>query len=120
MIEDDLLMAEMYRLQLAMDGFQVTVVNDGRTGLEHVRSGRFDAVVLDLGLPGIDGFEVLTTIRSDPEVTAPVVILSNYGDPDLVNQGLALGAVEYLIKSKTAPPELSARIRAMLGQGQMN
>ena len=109
-IEDDVLIADMYRLQLSMDGFEVTVAGDGDSGLSALASGRHHVVLLDIGLPGHDGFTVLAEMRRRPEGHPPVLILSNYGDPELVNRGLTLGATAYLIKSQTPPHALSARV----------
>ena len=115
MIEDDLGIAEMYRRQLAMDGFRVIVAGDGVNGLELVRSARPDVVLLDVLLPEMEGFEVLQRIREDPALAAiPVILLSNYGEPDMIQRGRAGGAVDYLIKSSTTPAQLSGRIRRWL------
>ena len=117
MIEDDAAIAEMYRRQLAIDGFRVLVAGDGVRGLELVRSAHADLVLLDLLLPEMEGFAVLHQIREDPVLAGtPVVVLSNYGEPDMIGRGRAAGAVDYLIKSSTTPSQLSARVRRWLGK----
>jgi PleD family two-component response regulator len=64
-----------------------------------------------MGLPTIDGLQVLTALRADHRtLSLPVVILSNYDDPDLVETGLELGAIDYLIKSRITPAGVSGRI----------
>jgi CheY-like chemotaxis protein len=116
MIEDDAGIADMYRHQLAIDGYRVLVAGDGVSGLELVRSTRPNLVLLDLLLPEMEGFTVLQHIRKDAALgSIPVVVLSNYGEPDVMRRGMAAGAIDYLIKSSTTPVELSARVRRWLG-----
>jgi two-component system response regulator FitH len=116
MIEDDAGIADMYRRQLAIDGYRVLIAADGVSGLELVRSARPNLVLLDVLLPEMEGFTVLQHIREDPAVASiPVVVLSNYGEPDMMRRGMAAGAINYLIKSSTTPVQLSARVRRWLG-----
>jgi len=79
LIEDDVAIANMYRFQLASDGFRVIQAFDGVQGLNAVFERRPDLVLLDVRLPGMEGFAVLERIRSEPALAAtPVVILSNF------------------------------------------
>jgi CheY-like chemotaxis protein len=108
-IEDDAAIAEMYRLRLLADGYAVAIAGDGQEGLQVATENVPDFVYLDLRLPGLDGFEVLEGLRATPTTkNIPVVIVSNYGDPELVERGLLLGAVEFLVKADTTPSTLSA------------
>jgi DNA-binding response OmpR family regulator len=111
LIEDDPDTLEMYRTRLEKDGYQVYVANDGEEGLARATELVPDIVFLDIRLPKLDGLEVLQRLR-DQESTAivPVVILSNYGERDLVDRGLKLGALEFLVKAHTSPVELSGGI----------
>lgn len=116
LVEDDVAIAAMYRTQLAGDGLQVRQAYDGEEGLAAVRRDRPDLVLLDIRLPVADGFRVLEQMHGDPELAAiPVLILSNYSEPAVIDRGLALGARDYLIKSRTTPLELSLKVRALLG-----
>src|SRR5690242_13328536 len=102
LIEDDDAWADMYRARLTADGYTVTVASDGQQGLELARGEVPDLIYLDLRLPTKDGFEVLEQLRAaPPTATIPVIILSNYGEPELRARGLALGALEFLVKSDT-------------------
>jgi CheY-like chemotaxis protein len=75
-----------------------------------------DFIYLDLRLPGLDGFEVLERLREDPATThIPVIILSNYGEPELRERGLKLGALEFLVKADTAPAQLSTKVEQSRG-----
>ena len=116
MIEDDAGIADMYRRQLAIDGYRVLLAGDGVQGLELVRSTHPDLVLLDILLPEMEGFTVLDRMREDPTIAAtPVIVLSNYGEPEMIRRGQAGGAADYLIKSSTTPAQLSARVRRLLG-----
>jgi two-component system phosphate regulon response regulator PhoB len=107
-IEDDAAVAEMYRLKLELDGYTVTIAPDGEQGLKQARENPPDIVFLDIRLPHMDGFSVLEALRAEkPLSRIPVIILSNYGEAELVERGLKLGALDYLIKAETTPSTLS-------------
>lgn len=114
-IEDDPTVAQMYKLKLELDGYQVTVASDGEQALELATSNPPDIVFLDIRLPKMDGLAVLEKLR-DIENTkqVPVVILSNYSERELVERGLKLGALEYLIKSQTTPAKLAGGVESWL------
>ena len=105
----------MYRLKLELDGYQVIMAKDGEEGLRLAAEVRPDIVFLDIRLPKVDGFAVLEGLRDrDDTRNVPVVILSNYGEQELVERGLRLGALEYLIKSQTTPANLSRGVENWL------
>lgn len=107
-VEDDAAVAEMYRLKLELDGYTVTIAPDGEQGLKLAREKRPDIVFLDIRLPHMDGFSVLEALRAEKALShIPVIILSNYGEAELVERGLKLGALDYLIKAETTPSTLS-------------
>jgi PleD family two-component response regulator len=111
LVEDDLDIAQMYRLKLQNDGYRVHVAMTGEMALALAFESRADLVLLDMGLPAMDGLHVLSALRADHmTLSLPVVILSNYDDPDLVENGLQLGAIDYLIKSRITPAGVSGRI----------
>jgi DNA-binding response OmpR family regulator len=114
-VEDDPTVAQMYRLKLELDGYQVIMAKDGEEGLRLAKEVDPDIVFLDIRLPKVDGFSVLEGLRAtDRTRNVPVVILSNYGEQDLVDRGLKLGALEYLIKSQTTPANLSRGVENWL------
>ena len=114
-VEDDPTVAQMYRLKLELDGYQVIMAKDGEEGLRLANEVDPDIVFLDIRLPKVDGFSVLEGLRGcDRTRHVPVVILSNYGEQDLVDRGLRLGALEYLIKSQTTPANLSRGVENWL------
>ena len=114
-IEDDPTVAQMYKLKLELDGYRVTMAKDGEEGLQSATEEPPDIIFLDIRLPKMDGFAVLESLRGDERTKhVPVVILSNYGERELVERGLKLGALEYLIKSQTTPANLSRGVEGWL------
>src|SRR2546430_17321460 len=102
----------MYKLKLELDGYRVTVAKSGEEGLDHAKSQVPDIVFLDIRLPKMDGFAVLENLRSDGVTrNIPVIIPSNYGEKDLVDRGLKLGALDYLIKPETTPPSATRAVQ---------
>jgi DNA-binding response OmpR family regulator len=117
LVEDDARLGAMVAEYLGRHDLDVTVAPDGERGLAALRRGRFDVVLLDVMLPGIDGLEVCRRIRAAPEwVTLPVLMLTARGDDVDKIVGLELGADDYLAKPFN-PRELLARIRAVLRRG---
>ena len=114
-VEDDALVAQMYRLKLELDGYVVEIAADGLAALEKARSVQPDIIFLDIRLPKLDGLSVLERLRQDPATERiPVVILSNWNEKELVERGVKLGALDHLIKSQTTPARLSQRLRTWL------
>ena len=117
MIEDDPAIAEMYRLQLEHDGFDVVVATTGEIAESSVAADAPDIVLLDLLLPDRSGFEVLASLNEGLPNRPPVVILSNYGESAMMDRGRSLGAIEYLVKSRVTPAEISRQIPVWIEQG---
>ena len=114
-IEDDKFLRELITQKLIKEGYEVSEAVDGEEGAKKVKEKKPDLVLLDLILPGIDGFEVLTKIKQDPELKPiPIIILSNLGQKEDVERGLKLGAVDYLIKAHFTPGEIIEKIRSVL------
>jgi DNA-binding response OmpR family regulator len=110
--EDELRIASFVEKGLRANGFSPTVVSDGATALGHALSGDFDLLVLDLGLPGMDGVAVVSALRAmDHDV--PVCVLSARDTVDDRVVGLEAGADDYVVKPYLID-ELLARVRALL------
>jgi DNA-binding response OmpR family regulator len=118
MIEDDPSIAEMYRVQLEHDGYSVFVAATAEVALDTLSEASPDIVLLDLLLPDRSGFEMLAALNERFPNHPPVVILSNYGEPSMIDRGRSLGAVEYLVKSRVTPAEISAQIPAWIAHGR--
>lgn len=110
-VDDEPAIQELIRFNLEQQGYEVEVVGDGAAALERFRTGRFDLVVLDLMIPGMDGFEVCRALRRQTWV--PIVMLTARSDEVDRVVGLELGADDYVTKP-FSPRELLARIKAVL------
>ncbi len=107
-VEDDVVVADMYRLALTAHGFEVRVAHDGQAGLQAIVDGMPDLVFLDIRMPKMDGLEVLRRVAADERTCEiPIVMLSNFDDSTLVTSSLNLGAKQYLVKVDTFPAELA-------------
>lgn len=116
-IEDDKFLRELIARKLKKEGFAISEAVDGEKGLKKTKTEKPDLVLLDLILPGIDGFEVLAEIKKDHiAAEIPVIILSNLGQKDDIERGLKLGAVDYLIKAHFTLGEIIKKIKIVLGQ----
>lgn len=114
-VEDDKFLRELISQKLTKEGYDVKEAIDGEDGVVKVKEEKPDIILLDLILPGMDGFEVLAKIKDDPEVeNIPVVILSNLGQRDDVERGLKLGAVDFLIKAHFTPGEIIEKIEKVM------
>jgi len=110
-VEDDGEIAEVLRRSLRLEGYEVRLAGDGSDALDEANLFEPDAVVLDLGLPGLDGLEVCRQLRDDGDV--PILILTARDGVDARVEGLDSGADDYLVKPFERQ-ELLARIRALL------
>jgi DNA-binding response OmpR family regulator len=112
-IEDEESIANLEKDYLELSDFDVTIANDGKTGLDQALSGEFDLIVLDLMLPGVDGFEICKKVRAESEI--PVIIVSARKDDIDKIRGLGLGADDYMTKP-FSPSEMVARVKAHLSR----
>ena len=112
-VEDEESIADLEKDYLELSGFEVEVANDGQTGLEKALSGDFDLVILDLMLPGVDGFEICRKVRA--EKNTPIIMVSAKKDDIDKIRGLGLGADDYMTKP-FSPSELVARVKAHLAR----
>ena len=115
-IEDERHLADGLRFNLEAEGYEAIAVGDGEAGLEHARDGDYAAIVLDVMLPGISGFEVARQLRERHDFT-PILMLTALGRPDDVIRGFESGADDYLPK----PFDLNvfiARVKGLLRRTQ--
>jgi DNA-binding response OmpR family regulator len=117
LIEDDPMLVEMYREKLKMEGFRVATVGDGKKAIARIKQGA-DLILLDILMPGMNGFEVLKKVKADTQTKEiPVIVLTNIGteltDNDK-NLAISLGATDFMIKSLNTPDDVVDRIRTIL------
>ena len=119
LIEDDPFLSSLLKNRLSKEGATVSHAKDGQEGIDLLREQKPDLILLDLILPKKSGFEVLEEIRQDPQLeNAPVIIISNLGQPEDVQKGQDLGAVEYFIKAKTSIDDLVSNVLGFLSASQ--
>lgn len=117
-VEDDQIVANIYRNKLAVEGYQVEVTLDGESGLKLMRTFRPDAIVLDLMLPKMSGVEVIRQIRSEGEFSKlPIVVFSNTYLTNLVQDAWKAGASKCVSKINCPPKELVDLMRQIVGGG---
>jgi two-component system alkaline phosphatase synthesis response regulator PhoP len=113
-VDDEENIRELVRYNLAREGYQVTTVASGEEALKQVGEGPPDLIVLDLMLPGMDGFDVCRQLKNDNRLAhIPIVMLTVKGDESDIVVGLELGADDYITKP-FSPKVLLARIKAVL------
>ncbi|MFA5714181.1 MAG: response regulator [Candidatus Paceibacterota bacterium] len=114
-IEDDKFLRELMSKKLLSMGYDVVSAADGESGLVMIKESKPDVVLLDLILPGINGFEVLEMAKKDPETAnVPIVILSNLGQGEDIEKGLKLGAKDFLVKAHFTPQEIINKLKIIL------
>ena len=111
-VEDDEAIAQGLEFNLERKGYQVEVANDGAEALARIRATRYDLVLLDVRLPGIDGFDVCQRLRREGNFT-PILMLTARAQPDDVIFGLKMGADDYVVKPFDLA-ELLARVEGLL------
>ena len=112
--EDDDVVAALVQHRLTREGFQVLRAQDGVGALEVARSSALGLVILDIMLPGMDGFELLGRLRKDARTaTVPIIMLTGLGGERDVERALALGADDYVLKP-FSPVELTARVNRLV------
>jgi two-component system phosphate regulon response regulator PhoB len=115
-VDDDPFIAEMYRLRLEAEGYDVSIAADGEEGLALAMASVPNIICLDYRLPGIDGLEALERLRAEPSTNSiPVIMFSNDGDPALRERGLRLGALQFAIKAEMSPAQLAQAISLATG-----
>lgn len=110
-VDDDINICELLRLYLEKEGFAVTVSNDGKAALDIAKSESFDIILLDIMLPGLDGWQVCREIRKESNV--PIIMITAKGETFDKILGLELGADDYVPKPFDAK-EIIARVKAVL------
>ena len=116
LVEDDALLADGLARALGQSGYLVDIASDGKTADSWIESENFDLAILDLGLPGLDGAEVLQRLRARKQLV-PVLVMSAREALGERIRLLDLGADDYLVKP-VALAELEARVRALIRRGQ--
>ncbi len=111
-IEDDTFLQGLAANKLQADGFEVNTASNGNEALTTLDQEAYDAIILDLMLPDISGYEILKQIRArETNNQIPVLIFSNLSDDKDIKQGLDLGATDFLVKANFTLEELVEKVR---------
>jgi len=116
-VEDDMALANLYKTELEAKNYTVVHVSEGTQAVEGIRQNKPDLVLLDIMLPGRNGLEILKDVRDNEEVKdTKVIMLTNFGNEENVSTALELGALDYIMKYKITPAEMSEKIASLLGE----
>lgn len=114
-VEDEKTLRFLISQTLTGEGFEVEEAVDGEEALEKIKKSKPDLILLDLLLPGMNGYDVLLKIKRDFNLgSIPIIILSNLGQEEEIKKGMDLGADDYLIKAHFTLDEIVARARKIL------
>ncbi len=114
--DDDEALLKLYDLQLRTSGYTVVTATNGDDCLEKASSEKPDLILLDIVMPRKDGLATLKALKDNPETAnIPIVMLTNFGQEDLIQNALNSGATEYLLKYRVTPTEMSAKVADFLG-----
>ena len=114
-VEDDKFLRDLIVQKLEDEGFDVSEAVNGEEGVKMAAEELPHIILLDLILPGMDGFAVMEEIRKSPKTkNIPIIILSNLGQKEDVERGLSLGATDFLIKAHFTPGEIIEKVKKTL------
>jgi CheY-like chemotaxis protein len=114
--DDDQLISKVYKLALEKSGFLVEAVFDGVAAREKIINNHYDLILLDIMLPKISGFDILTFIKSHPQYNStPIVSITNLNTDNIKEIAITKGAVKCLIKDSLDPKQLVAEVQGILG-----
>ena len=117
LVEDDNFLRDLISQKIKKEGFNVIEAIDGEDGVKKTGEHKPHLILLDLILPGMDGFEVLRDIHSNENSKKiPVIILSNLGQKDDIEKGMRFGAVDYLVKAHNTPGEIVDKVKEVLAK----
>ena len=115
--EDDKFIARAYKDGLEDEGFEIITAEDGEEAWNKIQEGGFDLILLDIIMPGKDGFEILEDMKLE-DINMPVMIISNLGQNEDIEKAKDLGAKDYLVKSKHSMAEVVDKVRSQLAQNE--
>ncbi|MCK6462979.1 MAG: response regulator [Candidatus Pacebacteria bacterium] len=114
-VEDDPFLMSVLAEKLKEGGFEIEAAADGENGLEKIRAGNYDLVLLDMVLPKVDGFKVLETMKNDEKMkSVPVIVLSNLYDKNNISKATLMGTKDYIVKAYNTPEDIVAKVKKFL------
>lgn len=117
-VEDDPFVMDIYCTKLNQDGYEILRAENGAEAVKKLEEETPDLVLLDIIMPYVDGLQVLRKIKADEKLkNIPVILLTNLSQKEDINEGLGLGADDYLIKSHFTPSEVLEKIKKYIKKG---
>lgn len=120
LVEDEYFIRDIYKQSFSKAGYSVEEAADGQEALEKIREKKYDLILLDIMLPKITGLDVLRSLREagSPAAKTPVILLTNLGQENVIQEALKLGADGYLLKAKFNPQEIVKKINNFFAERQ--
>lgn len=115
LVDDDNDLRQLYAVELGSKNYVVLEAPDGEQGLAVAKAENPDLILLDIMMPKLDGIATLIQLKQDPATNkTPVIMLTNFGQENLVKQAFASGAIDYLLKYKVTPAEMADKVGQVL------
>ena len=116
LVEDEEIMIDLLQKKLTKEGYEISVAKDGEEGLKAMREVKPDLILLDIIMPKMGGFEVMTEMQKDKTLAKiPVIVISNSGQPVEIDRAQKLGAKDWLIKTEFDPQEVIDKVKKHIG-----
>ena len=119
LVEDEELLANILKQRLEKEGFNVVLARDGEEALNILKDAKPDLLLLDIILPKVSGFELMSKLQEDPRYAkVPIVVVSNLGQEGDIKKGEMLGAIGYFVKAHLSIEELVERVKKFLEESK--
>lgn len=119
-IEDESFLVDLYKVKFEQEGFEVEVAFDGLKGLEAAKERQPDLILLDIVMPGLDGYEILRELKEKEQTkNIPILVFTNLGQKTEIAKGLSMGADAYMVKANFTPAQVVKEIRKLLGESDV-
>lgn len=114
-VDDDPALRELYNIELTQKNYIVVEAGDGEEGLIKAAQEKPDLILLDVMMPKFDGIAYLSKIKEDAQLSKiPILMLTNFGQENLIQQAFNLGVTDYLLKYKVTPSEMTEKVNQVL------
>lgn len=114
-VEDDFFIRDLYTMQANKEGFEVEEAEDGEIGIQKAKAGNFDAILIDLMIPKVDGISLIKTLKADPKfANVPCIVITNLEDSTKEQEAKNAGATAYLLKIKNTPETVINTVKTYL------
>lgn len=117
-VEDDDFLRGLLSHNLSDVGYKVDSARDAEIALRFLSRHFPDLILLDLMLPGMNGFDFLAEVKKTRQLTIPVIVLSNLGSKEDIDMALSLGAVDFLVKANVTPAQIIGKVQSVLANGE--